>query len=103
MEQEEPPVELRTPQELEGCVWATPHGEWEQEEPPVEHQDVEEGGAKETPQELEGCVWETPHGHGDGKAGDAVEEDQKDNGRDHEEAREPPTEGRTWRRPNPAL
>ena len=33
---------------------------------------------------------------------EAVEEDQKDNGRDCEEAREPPTEGRTWRRPNPA-
>ena len=30
-----------------------------------------------------------------------MEEDQKDNGRDREEAREPPTEG-TWRRPNPA-
>ena len=111
MEQEEPPVEPReveeegpkeTPQELEGCVWATPHGEWEQEEPPVELQDVEERGAKETPQELEGCAWEALHGHGDGMAGEAVEEDRKDNGRDDEEAREPPTENRTWRRPNPA-
>ena len=32
----------------------------------------------------------------------AVEKDRKDNGHDREEAREPPTEGRTWRRPNPA-
>ncbi len=31
-----------------------------------------------------------------------VEEDRKDNGRDREEARELQTEGRTWRRPNPA-
>ncbi len=109
MEQEELPVELQeveeegpkeTPQELEGCAWETPHGEWEQEEPPVELQEVEEGGPKETPQELEGCAWETPHG--DGMAVEAVEEDRKDNGRDREEAREPPTKGRTWRRPNPA-
>ena len=33
---------------------------------------------------------------------EAVEKDRKDNGRDREEAWEPPTEGRTWRRPNPA-
>jgi hypothetical protein len=33
---------------------------------------------------------------------EAVEKDQKDNGRDQEEAWEPPMEGRTWRRPNPA-
>jgi hypothetical protein len=48
--QEEPPVELReveeeglkeTPQELEGCAWATPHAEGEQEEPPVELQEME--------------------------------------------------------------
>ena len=123
VEPEDPPVELReveeegptetpqemeedgpkeTPQEVEGCSWTTPHGEWEQEDPPVEPQEVEEGWAKETPQELEGCAWETPHGHGDGMAVEAVEEDRKDNGRDHEEAREPPTEDRTWRRPNPA-
>jgi hypothetical protein len=33
---------------------------------------------------------------------EAVEKDRKDNGRDPEEAWEPPTEGRTWRRRNPA-